>query len=142
MRMDKLTSRFQQALADAQSLAVAGELDDHGLVGGAGGGSVLGEIELGGETREAGGLLLYPNPTLDRAAIQAAVRAGLDAFNARAKGSGGRVARALVLPDTPDVHAGEITDKGYIAQSLARARRAEAIDRLFADPAPSDVMVF
>lgn len=95
-----------------------------------------------GENREAVGLLLYPNPGLPRAAIEAAVRAGLEAFNAGAKGSGGKVVRALVLPNGPDVHAGEITDKGYIAQSLARARRAEAIDRLYADPAPSDVMVF
>jgi feruloyl-CoA synthase len=52
------------------------------------------------------------------------------------------VARALLLPGPPDPHAGEITDKGYIAQSLARTHRAEAIDRLFADPAPSDVMEF
>ncbi|WP_296597811.1 feruloyl-CoA synthase [Phenylobacterium sp.] len=99
-----------------------------------------------GENQEAVGLLLYPNPTRPRAEIEAAVRAGIEAFNARAKGSGGRVARALVLPDPPDANAGEITDKGYIAQSLARVRRAEAIDRLFADPqsAPetSDVMVF
>lgn len=95
-----------------------------------------------GEGREAVGLLLYPNPTLPRDRIQDAVRAGIAAFNARAKGSGGRIARALVLPDPPDAGSGEITDKGYIAQSLARARRAEAADRLFADPVPSDVMEF
>ena len=74
--------------------------------------------------------------------IEAAVRTGLTAFNARAKGSGGKVARAMVLADPPDVHAGEITDKGYIAQSLARTHRAAAVERLFADPAPQDVMVF
>ncbi|MBI1200021.1 MAG: AMP-binding protein [Phenylobacterium sp.] len=95
-----------------------------------------------GEGQEALGLLLYPSPKHDRAAIEAAVRAGLAAFNARAKGSGGRIARALVLPDGPDAAAGEITDKGYIAQSLARTRRAAAIERLFADPPPPDVMVF
>ena len=49
---------------------------------------------------------------------------------------------ALVLPDGPDAVHGEITEKGYIAQSLARSRRAEAIQRLFADPPSSDVMVF
>jgi feruloyl-CoA synthase len=80
--------------------------------------------------------------SLPRPEIEAAVRAGLEAFNARAKGSGGRVARALVLPDAPDPNAGEITDKGYIAQSLARTRRAESVERLFANPAPPDVMVF
>ena len=95
-----------------------------------------------GENQPNVGLLLYPNPTMDRAAIEAAVRAGLAAYNARAKGSGGRVARALVLPDAPDANAGEITDKGYIAQGIARTRRADAVERLFADPAPQDVMVF
>lgn len=95
-----------------------------------------------GEGREAVGLLFYPNPRLAPDEIVAAVRAGLEAFNAKARGSGGRVARALVLPDAPDAAAGEITDKGYIAQALARTRRAEAIERLFADPPSSDVMVF
>ena len=52
------------------------------------------------------------------------------------------MARALVLPDAPDPHSGEITDKGYIAQSLARTRRAAAAERLFASPVPPDVMDF
>ena len=39
------------------------------------------------------------------------------------------MARALVLPDAPDAASGEITDKGYIAQALARQRRAGAIAR-------------
>ncbi len=95
-----------------------------------------------GEGQESVGLLLYPNPRLDRDEIAAAARVGLEAFNAKARGSGGRVARALVLPDAPDPISGEITDKGYIAQALARQRRADAIARLFADPPSSDVMVF
>jgi feruloyl-CoA synthase len=95
-----------------------------------------------GEGQEAVGLLLYPNPRLPNADVAAAARLGLEAFNARARGSGGRVARALVLPDAPDPVSGEITDKGYIAQALARQRRADAVSRLFADPPPPDVMVF
>lgn len=95
-----------------------------------------------GENEAAVGLLLYPNPTRPRDEIEAAVRAGLETFNARAKGSGGKVARAIVLPDPPDAASGEITDKGYIAQSLARTRRAAFVARLFADPPSSDVMVF
>jgi feruloyl-CoA synthase len=95
-----------------------------------------------GEGQEAVGLLLYPNPRLTADEIAAAVVMGLEAFNAKARGSGGRVARALVLPDAPDAVSGEITDKGYIAQALARQRRAEAITRLFADPPSNDVMVF
>ncbi|MBS0360156.1 MAG: feruloyl-CoA synthase [Proteobacteria bacterium] len=95
-----------------------------------------------GEGQAAVGLLLYPNPRMDRAEIDAAVRMGLEAYNGRAKGSGGRVARALVLPDAPDPVSGEITDKGYIAQALARTRRAAAVERLFAETPDNDVMVF
>ncbi|MEO8114641.1 MAG: feruloyl-CoA synthase [Phenylobacterium sp.] len=111
-----------------------------GAVGAIGG--AVTDAVVCGEGLPAVGLLLYPNPTLPRAEVVAAVRAGLAAFNARAKGAGGRVARALVLPDGPDAAHGEITDKGYIAQSLAHARRGEAVAQLFADPPPPDVMVF
>jgi feruloyl-CoA synthase len=105
-------------------------------------GSAVTDAVVCGENQERVGLLFYPNPTLPRAEIEAAVRAGVETFNARAKSSGGRIARALVLPDAPDANAGEITDKGYIAQSIARTLRAESVDRLFAVPAPSDVLEF
>ncbi|HXA40770.1 MAG TPA: feruloyl-CoA synthase [Phenylobacterium sp.] len=108
---------------------------------GAIGGAVTDAVVCG-EGQEAVGLLLYPDPRLAPDEIAAAVRKGLNAFNARARGSGGRVARALVLPDAPDPVSGEITDKGYIAQALARQRRGEAVARLFADPPTPDVMVF
>lgn len=94
-----------------------------------------------GEGQAALGLMFYPDPRRARTEVEAAVRTGLAAYNAKAKG-GGRIARALVLPDGPDSASGEITDKGYIAQSLARTRRADALARLFADPPPPEVMVF
>lgn len=93
-----------------------------------------------GEGQESVGLLLYPNPAMSVEAVNAAVRSGLEAFNANSKGSGGRIARALVLDGPPDANAGEITDKGYIAQSLARTRRAASVEKLFSQS--SDVMVF
>ena len=108
---------------------------------GAIGGAVTDAVVCG-EGRDGVGLLLYPNPTLSRSSIAVAVRSGLDAYNSATRGSGGRVARALVLPSPPDAAQGEITDKGYIAQALARTLRAVDIDRLFADPPPPDVMVF
>jgi len=107
---------------------------------GAVGGAVTDAVVCG-EGRDAVGLLLYPNPTIDRAEVEAAVRAGLARYNAEAAG-GTKVARALVLTGPPDPNSGEITDKGYIAQSLARAKHAQAAERLYADPVPSDVMVF
>jgi len=95
-----------------------------------------------GEGEAGVGLLFYPRPGVDPAQVAEAARAGLAALNARAKGAGQRIRRALVLPEGPDPLSGEITDKGYIAQSLARARRAEAVARLYAAPPPPDVMVF
>jgi feruloyl-CoA synthase len=94
-----------------------------------------------GEGQASLGLMFYPDPRRPREEVEAAVRTGLAAYNAQARG-GGRIARALVLPDGPDGASGEITDKGYIAQTLARTRRADALERLFAQPVPPDVMVF
>jgi feruloyl-CoA synthase len=105
-------------------------------------GNAVTDAVVCGEGREGVGLLLYPNPKLPRLSVTVAAKAGLEAYNAAARGSGGRVARALVLPDAPDAAHGEITDKGYIAQALARTLRAAEIVRLFADPPPPDVMVF
>ena len=111
-----------------------------GAVGAIGG--AVTDAVVCGEGQESVGLLLYPNPRLTLPEVAAAAQVGLTAFNAKARGSGGRVARALVLPDAPDPVTGEITDKGYVAQALARQQRATAIHRLFADPPAIDVMVF
>lgn len=95
-----------------------------------------------GEGREGVGLMFYPNPNLERAAVADAVRAGIERLNARANGAGGRIRRALVLDGPPDAGAGEITDKGYIAQALARSRRAETVEALFAASPEDGVMTF
>ncbi|MCR5877433.1 feruloyl-CoA synthase [Phenylobacterium sp. J367] len=111
-----------------------------GAVGAIGG--AVTDAVVCGEGHDSVGLLLYPNPTLPRGEVEAAVRAGLDRFNSRGLGSSGKVARAILLESPPDPHSGEITDKGYIAQSLARTKHGEAVRRLFADPPSPDVMVF
>ncbi len=56
-------------------------------------------------------------------------------------GSASRIRRLLLLEQPPDLDAGEITDKGYINQRAVLQRRAEAVDRLFADPPPDDVIL-
>ncbi len=90
-----------------------------------------------GEGQEGVGLLLFVNHgfgdgAFDPLRARQAIEAGLRAFNAAAKGSGGRIARALIVDGAPDAHSGEITDKGYINQALARTRRAAEVERLFA----------
>lgn len=100
-----------------------------------------------GEGRDGVGLLLFLEPKTcaalgGEAAARAAVRQGLERFNAGAKGATGRIARALVLSDAPDAASGELTDKGYLNQALARERRPVEIERLFALAPDHDVMVF
>ncbi len=100
-----------------------------------------------GEGRDGVGLMLFLEPRTcealgGEAAARAAVRAGLEAFNAAGKGGTGRIARALILPGAPDAASGELTDKGYINQALARERRPAEIERLFAAEPDDAVMRF
>lgn len=109
--------------------------------------SALGGLALDavvcGENRDGVGLLLFPHPqaAVKGEALRAAVQAGLSAHNGHAAGAGGRVARALLLDGPPDAASGELTDKGYLNQALARARRPAEITRLFAAEPDADVLV-
>ena len=107
-----------------------------------------------GEGEAGVGLLLFLNraavaelPGADAAAPQACpvvrahLAAGLARLNAGAGGMGGRIFRALVLDGAPDAASGELTDKGYLNQALARARRPAEIARLFAAAPDGGVIV-
>ena len=104
-----------------------------------------------GEGQAGVGLLIFLNKPFCRTltasddpahdpAVIAAVREGLERFNAQAKGGGGRIARTLILADEAHAASGEITDKGYINQALARARRAADVARLFAQTPDPDII--
>lgn len=93
-----------------------------------------------GENQPGVGLLLFPHPAAPAVALDQA-RDRLSRFNAEAKGVGGRIARALLLADGPDAASGEITDKGYVNQALARTRRAADVARLFAAEPDAGVIV-
>jgi len=105
-------------------------------------GDAITDAVVCGEGRDQVGLLFYPRPGQAPQSVVAAVQAGMRRLNAAASGVGGRVGRALILDGPPDPNAGEITDKGYIAQALARSLREAAVDRLFAEPLSNDVLVF
>ena len=47
---------------------------------------------------------------------------------------------ALILPDAPNMAAGEITDKAYLNQRLTLQRRASEVDTLYASPADPRVI--
>lgn len=100
-----------------------------------------------GEGQEGVGLMLFLDPSNcarlgDDAAVRAAIREGLERMNASAKGGGGKVWRALILDGVPDAASGELTDKGYINQAMARDRRPAEVARLFADEPDAGVLTF
>ena len=107
------------------------------------GGAVLDAVVCG-EGQAGVGLMLFANPTartrLGEEGLRREVRAGLERLNASAKGVGGKVLRALILPEGPDAASGEITDKGYLNQALARNRRPEEMERLFAAAPDAEIV--
>jgi feruloyl-CoA synthase len=110
-------------------------------------GGAVSDAVVCGEGEDGVGLMLFLNqPFCERlgsdAAVREAIRAGLERLNASAKGGGGRVARALILDGAPDPASGELTDKGYINQALARERRPAELARLFAASPDPDILTF
>jgi feruloyl-CoA synthase len=79
-----------------------------------------------------------PNASLDRACrdprVLAKIAEGLRAHNAANPGSSTQIRRAILMPEPPSLDAGEITDKGYVNQAVALARRGGEIERLYRDP--------
>jgi feruloyl-CoA synthase len=110
-------------------------------------GGVVSDALVCGEGQDGVGLMLFVDPAAasrlgDAAAVRAAIVEGLVRMNAVAKGGGGKVARALILDGSPDAASGELTDKGYINQALARDRRPVELARLFAETPDDGVIVF
>ena len=64
----------------------------------------------------------------------------LRAFNATQHGGGARVRRILLLDTPPDPNAHELSDKGTVNRRAVIDRRKEAVDRLYAEIAPPEVI--
>jgi feruloyl-CoA synthase len=62
-------------------------------------------------------------------------------FNRHNTGSSRRIARVLLMTDSPSIDGNEITDKGYINQRAVLERRADLVARLYANGLLSDVVV-
>src|SRR3954466_14312011 len=91
---------------------------------------------------------LHPRPAARRAAggvpdasLRAELVATLRRLAAEGGGSSQCVERVLVLPEPPQLDAGEITDKGYVNQAAVRDRRADLVPLLTADPLPARVVI-
>lgn len=110
-------------------------------------GGVVADAVVCGEGQEGVGLMLFLDAKAcerlgDADAVRTAIVEGLSRMNAAAKGGGGKVARALILDGAPDAASGELTDKGYINQALARDRRPTELARLFAEAPDAGVLAF
>ncbi|WP_299017575.1 feruloyl-CoA synthase [uncultured Caulobacter sp.] len=109
-------------------------------------GGLVADAIVCGEGREGIGLMLFLDAKAcgglgDAAAVRAAIRERLAAYNQQAKGGTGRIARVLILDGAPDAASGELTDKGYINQALARERRPVELERLFAESPDEEILV-
>jgi feruloyl-CoA synthase len=118
---------------------------------------LLQDAVVAGPDRSYVGLLVWLNlpeasrvagqPAEDPAAVARApavaerIRDGLAGHNADQSGSSTRIERVLVMTEPPSIDAGEITDKGYVNQGATLERRADLVERLFAEPPDADVIV-
>jgi feruloyl-CoA synthase len=77
---------------------------------------------------------------LDHPVLRDHLAACLARVNAAA-GSAGRIERLLLLDEPPSMDAGEITDKGYVNQRAVLDRRADLVERLYAEEAAPGVIL-
>ena len=121
-------------------------------------GPVMEDGVLTGHDRDEVGLLAFPSlagcrglcPHLPKdaplsaliaePAVRSALAQGLARLNADSISSSTRIARALLMSEPPSIDKSEITDKGYLNQRACLTHRRELVERLHADPAPSETV--
>jgi feruloyl-CoA synthase len=114
----------------------------------AAGDPLIQDAVITGHGRDEVGALVFLNAQvmkskgLSEVAVREHLRGALQKLAAESgPGSSTHPARALVMGEPPSIDANEITDKGYINQRAVLERRAEAVERLHADPPPSEVIL-
>ena len=107
---------------------------------------IVQDAVITGHDRDEVGALLFMNPAACAGKTPEQLRARVrEALASLASDAGGatsmRIDRALMLPDLPQLDAGEITDKGYVNQRAVLEARAVQVHRLYAQPLAADVIV-
>ena len=119
---------------------------------------VVHDALVAGQDRPFIGLLAWPNlhacrqmignpeagfeDVVKHPAVIACLKRGLEAHNKSVAGvSSMRVARAMLMVEPPSIDGNELTDKGYINQRAGLERRANLVERLYADRPGEDVIV-
>jgi feruloyl-CoA synthase len=101
------------------------------------------DVVITGHDRHAIGVLVFLTEAarqLPQDTLSGHVQAGLRALKAEGGGSSQVPSVALLLPDAPNMAAGEITDKAYLNQRLTLQRRASDVEALYAAPADPRVI--
>jgi feruloyl-CoA synthase len=101
---------------------------------------------LGWLSEDAARLLVNGDPLSGEALakdprVVAAVKAGLADYNRHHSGSSSRIMRAALMSEPASLDFGELTDKGYINQAAALARRQILVEALYADPPGAGVIL-
>ena len=101
------------------------------------------DVLITGHDRSEIGALVFLSEAgraLPAAQMADQLQKALRALKAEGGGSSQAPTRVLLLPDAPSAAAGEITDKGYVNQRTALARRAADVQALYAQPADPRVV--
>ncbi|HRK71760.1 MAG TPA: AMP-binding protein, partial [Micropepsaceae bacterium] len=102
--------------------------------------AILGWPNLAACRALAGNEALSFDEVVTHPQILSRIAAGLTAHNKVNPGSSTQIRRALLMVEPPSLDAGEITDKGYVNQSLSLARRKALVEKLYTDPPGNDVI--
>jgi feruloyl-CoA synthase len=118
---------------------------------------VVHDALVAGQDRPFIGLLAWPNLHACRQVVGnpdatfadvvkhpdviACLQRGLEALNTACRGSSMRIARAMLMVEPPSIDGNELTDKGYINQRAGLERRADLVEKLYADRPGEDVII-
>jgi feruloyl-CoA synthase len=111
---------------------------------------IIQDAVVAGHDRDEIGLLIIPNVAgaadlaglspdaalldiLGQEKIRRKLRISLAAYNIRNPASTTRIARVLLLTESLDIDAGEITDKGYVNQRAVLERRQAIVEQLYSN---------
>jgi feruloyl-CoA synthase len=119
---------------------------------------VIQDALVAGQDRPYVGLLAWPNlhacrqlvddpdasyaDVVRHPAVLACLKSGLQGHNSCCEGASSlRIARAMLMTEPASIDGNELTDKGYINQRAGLDRRADLVERLYAERPGEDVII-
>lgn len=104
----------------------------------------LQDVAIAGAGQNRIAVILFPTSAacenLNNTSLAEHMLRGLTNHNTALPGSSTAIARAIVSDGPPDRDAGEITDKGHLAQARCLKNRATQVAALYANPVSPDIL--